>query len=79
MSKPYKISKGWYKINQEEKEYPWPCVSEPGRKITIYGDDVLTKYPSGGYMKHTGLGCFGIKIPDEDLIYQENDANLVML
>lgn len=69
---------GWYKIKFKEKEYEWPCKGDLGRTIMIYDNDVLTKNENedGTVMKHTGLGCFGIKIPDEDLIKQEDVARL---
>ena len=69
----------WYKIKDKEKKYPWPCKSEPDRLITIYDDDVLTKNRDGTYFKHTGLGCFGIRIPDEDVIPQEKPAHLRLI
>lgn len=66
----------YYRV-KTEKEYPWPCASEPNRMLTIYTDDVLTKDPKlGTYMKHTGLGTFGHVIPDEDLEFVTKPINL---
>jgi hypothetical protein len=68
----------WYKV-KKDKEYPWPCKSEPNRTIKIFTDDVLTKQSNGKYQKHTGLGCLNIHIPDEDVIKQDTSANLRLL
>ncbi len=72
--------KGYYTIKHSEKKYPWPCPSEPNRTITLFNDDVLTG--DGGkntYMKHTGLGCFGIIVPEEDLIEHKKTVNMRLL
>jgi len=68
----------WYSIKDEKKEYPWPCIGELDRKITIHSDDVLTHEEGNSYMKHTGLGCFGIIVPEEDLIHHETRVHLVI-
>lgn len=47
--------------------YPWPCSGEPNRTIELLTDDVLTKSEDGTYMVHTGLGCFGIVLKDEEV------------
>jgi hypothetical protein len=70
---------GYCKIKHEKKEYPWPCKSEPERLITIYGDDILTSSDGKTYMKHTGLGCFGIEIPKEDVIFCNDVARLRLM
>jgi hypothetical protein len=70
---------GWYKLKHEEKECAWPCDSDPNRTIKIYSDDVLTKSKDGTFMKQTGLGCFGIVIPNEDVELQEKTAKLRMM
>lgn len=59
----------FYKLKPEYEgiSYPWPCESQPSRTIQLFDDDVLTKQDDGKYSKHTGLGCFGIEIPDEHL------------
>ena len=75
MGYDFKID-GYYKIKHKEKEYPWPCKSEPDRKIMIYDDDVLTSSDGKSYFKHTGLGCFGIEIPEEDIIFYDELANM---
>lgn len=74
----YTIS-SWYKIKHEKRQYPWPCESDRNRLITIRNDDVLTKSKDGTFMKHTGLGCFGITIPDDDLIKQDESINLQVM
>lgn len=56
-------------------EYPWPCERDPNRKMQLFDDDVLTKAPDGctppmrpgTFMKHTGLGCFNIEVPEAHL------------
>lgn len=77
MSYTFSIN-GWYSIKDKKKEYPWPCIPEPDRKITIFSDDVLTRWGDGTFMRHTRIGCFGILIPEEDLIHHESRAHLVM-
>tara|TARA_R110000824_G_scaffold12226_5_gene53512 strand:- start:6297 stop:6533 length:237 start_codon:yes stop_codon:yes gene_type:complete len=65
---------------KEDKEYPWPCASDPNRTIELFDDDVLTKdLENGTYMKHTGIGCFNIVIPDEDIEQIEGDTDLQMI
>jgi len=68
----------WYSIKDKQKEYRWPCLPEPSRKITIFSDDVLTRQKDGTFMKATGIGCLGILIPEEDLMHHESRAYLVM-
>jgi len=60
--------KTMYQIKEGPKTYPWPCEIDPKRTITITTDDLFTKTHDGTIIKHTGIGCFGIKIPNEDLI-----------
>lgn len=48
--------------------YPWPCASEPGRTIELLESDVLTRHKDGAFMKHTGLGCFGIHLKPEEVV-----------
>jgi hypothetical protein len=74
---------------RETREYPWPWKDDPTRTIQIFGTD--TDYPDvltvnapanggGGYMKHTGICCFGIQIPEEDLEpWPEEVVNLRLL
>jgi len=73
---------------KEQKEYPWPIKDpkywNPGedgskRTITIFRSDVLTKSQDGTYMKHTGLGCFGIVIPDSDVEPCGEDQHLMLI
>ncbi len=37
------------------------------RTITLTTDDFFSKIHDGTIIKHTGVGCYGIHIPDEDL------------
>ena len=74
----FTITPPWYRV-KEDKEYSWPCKSDPTRTIEIYTDDVLTKQDNGKYQTHTGLGCLNIIIPDEDVILQDKTANLRLL
>ncbi len=69
----------WYKLKYPEREYPWPCKSEPERTIQIFNDDVLTRTRKGVYMKHTGICCTSILIPDEDVELVETPANLRLM
>jgi hypothetical protein len=59
--------------------YPWPCKGSPDRTIELFADDVLTKSPDGTWMKHTGLGCFGIVLTDEEVTAIEGSVNLRLL
>ncbi len=72
-----KINK-WLSI-KKEKEYPWPCKAESERTILLFKDDVLTKNEEGTYTKHTGLCCFGIEIPDKDIVKHVKPAHLVLI
>ncbi|MCF7869461.1 MAG: hypothetical protein K9N09_12280 [Candidatus Cloacimonetes bacterium] len=56
-----------YKIKEGPKEYSWPCDNDPERKITVTTDDLFSKTKDGTVIKHTGVGCYGIEIPEEDL------------
>ena len=75
MGYDFKI-KNWCKIKDKQKTYPWPCKSQPERKIELFDDDILTKEKNGRYIKHTGLCCCNIIIPDEDLIHQNQAIRL---
>lgn len=78
MGYDFKI-KDYYKIKAEKKDFPWPCKSEPERMITLYDDDILTKSADGTYMKQTGIGCFGIMIPDEDVSHFDDEISLQLI
>jgi len=69
----------YYKIKHKEKEYPWPCGGHPNRTIVIFDDDVLTKGENGKFTKHTGICCLNIIIPVEDVIKQDDVANLRLM
>src|SRR5688572_16952260 len=66
---------GFFRLKPQHNgaEYPWPCGREPNRTIQIFADDILTKappdspYSPGTMTKHTGLGCWGIEVPDEHM------------
>ncbi len=62
-----KHKKTMYQIKEGPKTYPWPCEVEPNRTIIITNDDLFSKTKDGTIIKHTGVGCYGIIIPDEDL------------
>jgi len=47
--------------------------------ITIFDDDILTSSDGKSYMKHTGVGCFGIIIPKEDVVFYDELANMRLL
>ena len=63
--------------------YPWPAMNatppEPNRTIELFTDDVLTKGTDGTYMKHTGLGCFGIALHDDEVEPWGSDQNLSLM
>ncbi|MCD4829679.1 MAG: hypothetical protein K8R90_09665 [Candidatus Cloacimonetes bacterium] len=63
--------RSYYKIKSTSKEYPWPCKLDQDRTITITRNDILSKTVDGGIIKHSQPGCFGIMIPDCDLIELE--------
>lgn len=76
----YSFSVNGYYTVKRESDYPWPCGPDPDRTIRLFSDDVLTKDPETGcYMKHTGLGCFGIVIPDSDVEFHQDTARLAIL
>jgi len=56
-----------YHLKYKRKEYPWPCASEPGRKILIFDDDILIKTSTDKYDCSTGIYKVGIHIPDKDV------------
>tara|TARA_Y100000310_G_C20617244_1_gene781291 strand:- start:82 stop:528 length:447 start_codon:yes stop_codon:yes gene_type:complete len=62
-----KEAKKYWAIKYKKRIYSWPCESDLTRTIEIFGSDILSKNSDGTYFKHTGVGCFGIEIPDEDL------------
>lgn len=71
---------GTYVTPKVAGRYPWPCQGEPGRTIELLADDVLTKDPNTkDYMVHTGLGCFGIKLTDDQVVVGTKDIRLTML
>ena len=63
-----KYKKTMYQIKEGPKTYPWPCEVEANRTILITTDDIFSKTKDGTVIKHTGVGCYGIIIPDEDLV-----------
>lgn len=77
MGYKFKIEK-YYQV-KVEGEYPWACISSPNRTIKLYTDDVLTKSEDGTYMKHTGLGCFGIVLKDDEVVFCDKTAHLQMI
>ena len=60
--------RSYYKIKHASKEYPWPCELDKERTITITRNDILSKTTDGTIIKHSQPGCFGIVIPDDDLV-----------
>ncbi|MFC1453665.1 hypothetical protein ACFLQL_00610 [Verrucomicrobiota bacterium] len=64
--------KNYYKIKKAKGTYPWPCEIEPKRTITLTNKDILKKQAAGIFIKHTGLMCFGIKIPKKDIKYMKD-------
>lgn len=65
---PQQQKKTMYQIKEGPKTYPWPCKIDPDRTITVTTDDLFSKTKDGTIIKHTGVGCYGIFIPDEDLV-----------
>lgn len=73
---------------KKDGRYPWPLKPEhqrPGtddanRTIELFTDDVLTKDPdTGRYMVHTGLGCFGIVLTDDEVEPIGKDSHLRLI
>jgi len=66
---------------KKTKDYKWG--NELGRTLRIFGldtsyPDVLTPY-EGAWMKHTGVCCFGIQIPEEDIMPFPGDVELEII
>ena len=78
MGYDFEIS-GYFRIKEKMKEYPWPCMANPNRTITLSDRDILTKQGNGKYLRHTGVGCMNIEIPTEDLIEVDYTAKLRMV
>jgi len=72
----YSLS-SYFKV-KEAKAYPWPWAGDKSRMTTIYIDDVLTRREDGTFMRHTGLGIFGIQIPEGDLVPVDQPVMLVI-
>ena len=71
--------KNYYKV-KKEGQYPWPCKGYADRTIELFNDDVLTKDSEDGtFMKHTGLGCVGIILKDDEVYYVPETARLQMI
>ena len=65
---------------KETAVYPWPCASDPHRTIKIFDDDILSRNSPGSFTKHTGFCCFGILIPESDIVeVKDNPNHLVMV
>lgn len=74
MGRSFTVSDGFHPI--KEGDYPWPCDLIPERTIRLYEDDVLTKTNNGKYFKHTGLGCAGIVLTDDQVAPFGKDVDL---
>lgn len=61
------LKKTMYKLKDGPKTFSWPCDNDPDRRITVSTDDLFSKTKDGTVIKHTGVGCYGILIPDEEL------------
>lgn len=61
----------FYRIKENEKEYEWPCGHNRCRLIKLLRNDILTVQSKENnicnVIKHTGLMCTGIIVPEEDL------------
>lgn len=64
---------GDYQRVREDKVYPWPCEPQPNRTIQLFNDDILTRSKDGTFVKHTGICCAGIVIPESDIIEVKGD------
>jgi hypothetical protein len=60
--------KKMYQIKSDSTSYPWPCEDDATRTITVTKDDLFSKLKDGTVIKHTGVGCYGLLIPEEDLV-----------
>ena len=71
---------GTYYRPKEQGRYPWPCADQPDRTIELLDDDVLTKDTNTGtFMVHTGIGCFGIVLTDDQVVLGDKDIHLTMV
>jgi hypothetical protein len=75
----YNFSVSGYYTVKEDKNYPWPCKSEPYRTYMVYTDDIFMKTADGSYNKQNGLGTCGHILPDEDVIFHDKKLNMRML
>lgn len=66
----------YFTIRFPKKEYPWPSKHDPERVITLTDKDILTMTEDGTIIKHGPNGCFGIQIPEEDLVRGEKPIKL---
>lgn len=69
----YKV-KGYY--TPKEKIYIKTKLVE---NYPLFEDDILTKSEDGTFMKHTGLGLFGLVIDESLLEYHEDEAQLQII
>lgn len=61
------VINGYWQVNRDGE---WPCgapEASPFKMVKICTDDILVKSGDGTFVKHTGLGRFGIRIPDKDI------------
>lgn len=77
MSYVYEIKN--YYIVRKHGEYPWPCIFDKKRTIELTPEDVLTKNPDGTFVKHTGVGCFNIKLKSNQVKKVTNNKKIICI
>ena len=60
-------------------QYPWPCPTQPNRSIVLSTTDILTRSDDGTYMKHTGMGCFGIVLKEDEITTVKRPVTLQVM
>ena len=70
--------KNYYVVRKHGK-YPWPCNMDKKRTIELFPDDVLTKNPDGTFVRHTGIGCFVIKLKPSQVKKVTNNKKLLFI
>jgi len=52
---------------KKDGTYPCPTKNNPNQTVKLFTDDVLTKEDDDKYMRHTGIGRYGIVLTDDEV------------